>query len=79
MITRDELTELIRAAARKAGSQRALARGWKVTPAYITDLLKGLRDPGPRILAAMGYERVVLYRKVNQPARRGEGEEADDN
>lgn len=63
MITRDQLIDLIRAAVKASGSQRALARKWKVTPAYITDLLHGLRDPGPKILDALGYERVVLYRE----------------
>jgi hypothetical protein len=65
MLTHDELIELIRAAAQAAGSQRALARQWNVSPAYITDLLRDLRDPGPKILEALGYERVVLYRKVS--------------
>ncbi len=69
MITRDELTDLIRVAVQAAGSQRALARQWEVAPAYITDLLHGLRDPGPKILEAMGYERVVTYRKKS--AQRG--------
>ncbi len=63
MITHDELIELIRAAAKGAGSQRALARQWDVTPSYITDLLYGLRDPGPKILEALGYERLVFYQK----------------
>ena len=63
MITREEMTDLIRAAAQEAKSQRALAHKWGVSPSYITDLLQGLRDPGPTILDAMGYERVVFYRK----------------
>jgi hypothetical protein len=65
MITRDELIDLIRAEIKKFGSQRALAREWRVAPAYITDLLHGLRDPGPKILEAMGYERVISYRKTS--------------
>ena len=64
MITHDELIDLIRVAVKAAGSQRALARQWSVAPAYITDLLHGLRDPGPKILDALGYERVVFYQKV---------------
>lgn len=63
MKTRDELIDLIRIAVKVAGSQRALARQWEVAPAYITDLLHGLRDPGPKILDALGYERVVFYKK----------------
>jgi transcriptional regulator with XRE-family HTH domain len=63
MITREEMTDLIRKAADEAKTQRALARQWGVSPSYITDLLQGLRDPGPAILDAMGYERVIFYRK----------------
>lgn len=74
MITRDELIDLIRVAVKSAGSQRALARQWEVAPAYITDLLHGLRDPGPKILDALGYERVVLYQRVkDEEQRRAKG------
>jgi hypothetical protein len=62
MLTRDDLILLIRLEITKARSQRNLARQWDVSPAYITDLLRGLRDPGPKILQAMGLERVTLYR-----------------
>lgn len=63
MITRDELTARIQAAVKVAGSQRALAKQWDVSPSYVTDLLRGLRDPGPKILDALGIERVVTYRE----------------
>ncbi len=63
MIDRDHLIELIRLAITVAGNQRKLAHQWDVSPSYITDLLGGMRDPGPKILDALGYERVVLYRK----------------
>lgn len=62
-MTRDELTTLIRAAVKDAGSQRALARKWDVSPSYVTDLLRGLRDPGPTILDAMGLERIIMYQE----------------
>jgi len=61
MLTRDDLIALVRLEIVKARSQRNLARQWEVSPSYITDLLRGLRDPGPKILQAMGLERVVLY------------------
>lgn len=62
-ITREELTEAIKKAAKAAGSQRKLAEQWRVSPSYITDLIHGLRDPGTKILEALGFERVVEYRK----------------
>lgn len=39
-----------------------------ISPAYLCRLYNGKRDPGRKILAFMGYEKVVtvsvLYRKV---------------
>lgn len=63
MITRDDLAVRIRAAVKAAGSQRALARQWEISPSYLTDLLRGLREPGPKILEVLGVERVVMYQE----------------
>ena len=66
MISRDAMIALIRSACQQAGSQRKLAQAWDVSPSYITDLLAGMRDPGPKILDALGYERIVLYRRKSE-------------
>ena len=42
----------------KAGSLRAWARLIGVTPAYVSDVTNGRRDPGPKILAALKIEKV---------------------
>lgn len=42
--------------------QAAWARSKGVSAAYVNDVLKGRRDPGPKILDALGFERVVTYR-----------------
>ena len=34
-----------------------------VSPAYLSDVLNGNREPGPKILDALGIERVVSYRQ----------------
>ena len=52
--------------AKQRGSQRALARELGVSEAYLSDIINGRRDPGRKILKALGLERVVDYR----PARR---------
>ena len=51
--------------AKQRGSQRALARELGVSEAYLSDIINGRRDPGRKILKALGLERVVDYR----PAR----------
>jgi lambda repressor-like predicted transcriptional regulator len=41
----------------------ALSRELGVSPAYLSDVLNGNREPGPKIIDALGLERVVTYRK----------------
>ena len=48
----------------KYGSQKAAAEHLGVSPQYLHDILAGLREPGPKILSALGYERVIRYQKT---------------
>ena len=41
---------------REAGGVRRLAQRLRVSPAYVSDIRLGKRDPGPSILNAMGYK-----------------------
>ena len=42
---------------------RAVAGELGISPAYLSDAMRGNREPGPKILDALGLERVVMYRK----------------
>ena len=53
----------LRRRARMAGSQAKAAKALGVTPAAFTQALRGSREPGPALLRALGFERVVLYRR----------------
>lgn len=53
----------LRKACNAAGSQAAWAEANDVSPALVSDALSGRRDLMPAVLSALGYERVVLYRK----------------
>ncbi len=64
MITQAELITLLREQAHP--NQGAWAQAHKVAASYLSDVLNGRRDPGKSILAALGYERVVLYRKKGE-------------
>jgi transcriptional regulator with XRE-family HTH domain len=44
-------------------SLRAVARELDVSAGYLSHLMKGEREPGPKILDALGIEKVVTYRK----------------
>lgn len=62
--TDDEgIRSLLREACDEAGSQKAWAESHGLSGSYVTDVLQGRRDPGQSILEALGYERLVGYRK----------------
>lgn len=56
--------ELLRAAVDKAGTQTAFAKKHGVSIAYVNDVLQGRRAPGAKILAALGLESQLTYRKA---------------
>lgn len=51
----------LREAVERAGSAQAWARGVGLSPSYVHDVRLGRRPPGPRLLAALGLQRVVSY------------------
>jgi len=34
-----------------------------ISQRYLRDILRGRRDPGKRLLEALGFEKIVLYRR----------------
>ncbi len=44
-----------------AGSQNKAAKRLKVSTAYLSDIINGRREPGDKILDALGLRRVVQY------------------
>lgn len=46
------------------GNQAAWARSHGFSPQYLSDVLKGRREPGEAILKALKVERVTTYRKT---------------
>lgn len=66
-LSKADLVERLRHRAKRAGSQQALAETLGVTPAYLSDVLGGRREPGPKILEALRLRRQVVY------VRRGGG------
>lgn len=48
----------------KATGVRAFAREAHVAPSTITRIAQGKLPPAGRVLKAMGFERVVIYRNV---------------
>lgn len=54
-ILQDDITSSI-------DGQAAWARSKGISPAYVNDVLHKRREPGPKILDAIGFERVISYR-----------------
>lgn len=46
-----------------AGSQVQWCSANDISTAYLSEVLKGRRDPGKKILDALGLESIVLYSK----------------
>jgi hypothetical protein len=45
-----------------AGLQLGFAQDKNLSAAYVNDVLRGRREPGQKILDAVGVEKVVSYR-----------------
>lgn len=58
------LLERIRIVVAGAGNQKAAAKRLGVSEQYLCDVLKGRREPGKKLLNALGYRRVVVYESV---------------
>ena len=54
----------------KAGTQTALAKELGISKPYLSDILKGKRDPGPKVLAQLGIRRVVTFERIGDVAKR---------
>ena len=62
-MTKEQIVRMLGRACQEAGGQARWAKLNDVSQAYISDVLAGKRDPGDKILAGLGIERIVTYRK----------------
>ena len=63
-MTHAQLLQLLRRKVRRYGTQTALSSGLDISPAYLSDILKGKREPGAKVLASLGLRRIVRYEHV---------------
>ena len=61
--TDEQIVEELRKATRES-SQTAVAKEIGVSMAYISEVLKGRRPLGPKVLEYLGYRREVSIRKI---------------
>ena len=61
-----DLYAKIRNSCSEAGGQTAWAFAHGISPQYVSDVLNGRTDPGPKILAALKYRRVITYERIKE-------------
>jgi hypothetical protein len=62
----DDVLERLQRSCDRLGSQKAWAKKYNVSAAYVCDVLQHRRDPGPSILEALGLVAVTVYREANR-------------
>ncbi len=62
--TASELVELIRYMVSRFPSAKAAAQHWKISEAYLSDVLSGRRAPGKKICNAVGFTPVIMYKNM---------------
>lgn len=64
-ITLEDLKGILRARITESTSMRAVSRALGISAATLSSLLLHHgRKPGPKLLSALGYERLEMYRRV---------------
>lgn len=59
----DGVKDYLRKHVAALGSQKEFAQRADISEQYLSDVLKGVRPVGDRILLALNFERVVTFRK----------------
>lgn len=65
-ITKKQLLEILDKRCQEAGNQKTFAGNHKISQSHVSDVLQERREPAEKILRALGYERVVVYREVEK-------------
>jgi hypothetical protein len=68
--TQAALLEVLRREVAGSGSQEIVAKRLRVSPQYLCDVLKGRREPGRKLLDALGYRRITVYEKLATEERK---------
>lgn len=58
-MTAEDVRDLVRKRIAAAGSMAALAKQWKCSTGYLSNILNGRDTPGPRILKPLGLRIVT--------------------
>ncbi len=65
-MTKEQIIEVLKSEVQRLGSQKALAAKMGISLPYLSDIIQGRREPGPKVLAYLGLERQITYVKVKK-------------
>jgi hypothetical protein len=63
-MTLEEFRSYLKSQSGQYGSQKLLARHLGVNDAYLSDVIRGRRDPSQKLLLACGFRRVITYEQI---------------
>lgn len=63
-----EMIELILGAVEIYGSQKTLATRMDISQSYLSDIINGRREPGPKVAKFFERQLVTVYRDAEEPA-----------
>lgn len=58
----DDIQQLVNS----LSTQKKVAEYLGISTQYLTDILKGRRDPGPMVLRKLGFEKVIGYKYIGK-------------
>ena len=64
--TEADMLDLIDGMLSQRGTRRAVAAELGISPAFLTDMMLGKRSVGGKAVMNMGWEKVVVFRKVSR-------------
>lgn len=62
-LTAHEMRAIIGDRVHEEENQAATAHGLGISPQYLSDILRGRREPSQTVASALGYDRVTIYVK----------------
>lgn len=63
-LTKKSIIEELRLLAKSMSSHKAMADKIGISPAYLSDVISGRRDPGPKVCKFLRVEPVLVYREM---------------
>lgn len=64
ILTREKIITILQGRRAALGSQKAVADSLGVSQQYVCDVLNGRREPGKKMLTALGFSKEIGYKQT---------------